>query len=184
MIKAHAFWMYGMWGPVTDPGSCQMSHRIAMEVGADIHGSPYRDYDVNQIVDAILALPEDAPVIVGGTSLGANNTPIVAAYVYLKNPKRKIHGIWAFQASVYGAKAYPGTAYQGVTPNVQFAHLMSSDNPINMGLGAYRWVQAPGAHIPGWHLDTNRDPHPGDSNVSVQGMYLAEMKRVVASATS
>lgn len=178
--KAYAFWMYGMWGPVTDPGSCQMSQRIAKEVGADIGFSPYRDYDVNNIVEAILALPPDVPVIVGGTSLGSNNTPVVAAYVHARNPKRVINGIWGFQASLYGARAGVVATYPGITPNVLFAHLTTSDNPIPLpGLGAYRWVKAPGNEVTNYFNPTVNDPHPGDGNVAVQDTYIAEMKRVV-----
>ena len=184
-MKAYAFWMYGMWGPQTDPGSCQMSQRIARETGADIGGSPYRDYELNTIVEKILALPLDVPVLVGGTSLGSNNTPIVAAYVYAKNPKRIIHGIWGFQASIYGAQAQQGTPYDGIPPNVLFAHLTSSDNPIPYpGLGAYRWVKAPGNTVTDFYNPTIDDPHPGDGNVAVQNRYIAEMKRVIATAVT
>ena len=182
-MKAYAFWLYGMWGPITDPGSCQMSERIADETGADIGGSPYRDYDVNTIVAAILALPPEAPVIVGGTSLGSNNTPVVAAYVLAQQPKRIIHGIWGFQASLYGAKGGIETYYPGITKNVLFAHLTSSDNPIPLpGLGAYRWIKAPGNTVTNYDRDTVDDPHPGDGNVLVQNNYIAEMKRVIATA--
>jgi hypothetical protein len=183
MAKAYAFWMYGMWGPVTDPGSRTMSERIAELPGVDIGASPYRDYDVNTIVAAILALPLSVPVIVGGTSLGCNNTPVVAAYVYAQNPKRIIQGIWGFQASEYGAKAGVESYYPGITPNVLFAHLVSSDNPIPFpGLGSYRWKNAPGNNVTSLHLDTVDDPHPGDTNVTEQDKFLAEMQRVIANA--
>ena len=175
-MRAYAFWMYGMWGPVTDPGSCQMSQRIANETGADICGSPYRDYDVNVIVEFILALQPSVPVIVGGTSLGANNAPVVASYVHARNPKRIIHGMWGFQASMYGAK-------QPIPPNVLFAHLTSSANPIPLpGLGAYRWTKAPGNTVTDYYNPTVNDPHPGDGNVVVQNSYIAEMKRVIETA--
>lgn len=184
-MKAYAFWMFGMWGPVTDPGSEEMSERIAKEVGANIVGSPYRDYNVNSIVEDILDLPIDVPVLVGGTSLGCNNTCVVAAYVYARNPKRIIHGIWGFQASLYGAQAGVVDTYPGITPNVLFAHLTSSDNPIPFpGLGAYRWAKAPGNTVTNLHIDTVDDPHPGDGNTAVQDKYIAEMKRVVAHATA
>lgn len=182
MSKAYCFWMYGMWGPVTDPGSCQMSGRIKNELGLEVMESPYRDYEVNAIVEQILKLPLSVPVLVGGTSLGSNNTPIVAAYVYARNPKRIVHGIWGFQASIWGAKAGIEPDYKGITSNVKFAHLTTSDNPINAGLGAYRWVKAPANSITNYINPTINDVHPGDGNVEVQNAYLAEMKRVVAAA--
>lgn len=182
-MTARAYEIYGMWGPETDPGEATMSQRIKKELGADIVASPYRDYDVNAIVADILGVPEEIPVILCGTSLGANNVPVVAAYVYQQNPKRIIHGIWGFQASIYGARAGVETYYPGITKNVLFAHLTSSDNPIPFpGLGAYRWIKAPNNNVTSLVQDTVNDPHPGDYNVAVQNRYLAEMKRVIASA--
>jgi hypothetical protein len=182
-MTAYGFGMYGLGGTFTDPGESGFSARVRDELGVDIGDSPYRDYDVNTIAAKIMALPADAPIILWGTSLGANNTPVAAAYVYAQNPRRIIHGIWGFQASIYGARPQVGTSYDGIPPNVLFAHLTSSDKPIPLpGLGAYRWVKAPGNAMTNLHLDTVDDPHPGDGNVAVQTKYLAEMKRVIAAA--
>jgi hypothetical protein len=94
----------------------------------------------------------------------------------LRNPKHVIQGIWGFQASEYGAK-------DGIPPNVLFAQLTSSDNPIPFPrLGSYRWVKATGNTVTNLYLNTVNDPHPGDGNVAVQNKYLAEMRRVIAAA--
>ena len=183
-MSSHGFFIYGMWGPITDPGARTMTERMAAELpGINMHASPYRDYDVNTIVDIILKLPAGAPVLVAGTSLGANNTPIVAAYVHARDPQRIIHGIWGFQASIWGAKAGVEPYYTGIPPNVLFAQLTTSDNPIPLpGLGAYRWIKSPGNNVTNYYNPTVNDPHPGDGNVLVQNQYIAEMKRVITVA--
>ena len=182
-MTAHGFYLYGMWGPITDPGARTMTERMAAELPINMHASPYRDYDVNTIVDIIMGLPPEDKVLVAGTSLGSNNAPVVGAYVYLRNKSRIIHGIWGFQASVWGAHAEPGTSYPGITSNVLYAHLISSDFPTNAGLGAYRWVAAPGNEVTnggaGPMLTTHDYPHPGDGVTADQDMFLAEMKRVI-----
>jgi len=106
----------------------------------------------------------------------------VAAYVYRRNSNIIIHGMWGFQASQGGAKAIEGTDYNGIPPNVLFAHLVSSDNPLNFGLGSYRWQKAPGNTITNLILDHNMDLHPGDGNLNTQNMFLAKVKRVVEQA--
>jgi hypothetical protein len=183
-MTAHGFFIQGMWGPITDPGAVTMTQRMAAELpGINMHESPYRDYDVNTIVAEILALPADDLAIVAGTSLGANNAPVVAAYVYLQNQRRKIAGIWGFQASVWGAQAGQESYYPGITANVQFAHLIFSDAPENVGLGAYKWIAAPGNTVTNGGqgpLLTEKDlAHPGDYDTASQDMFLAEMKRVI-----
>ena len=180
----HGFFMYGMWGPITDPGARAMSERMASELtGIDMHASPYRDYDVNTIVAEIMKLPKDAIVLLGGTSLGANNTPVVGAYTALQDTTRIIHGMWGFQASIYGEHAGATPSYPGITPNVLFAHLAYSTNPIPIyGLGLYQWELAPGNRTTTLLMFDSGDPHPGDSDVAVQDKFIAEMKRVIASA--
>jgi len=173
-MTAYGFGIFGMWGPVTDPGESQFSQRVRDEVGIDIQASPYRDYDVNTIVASICALPPEAKVLIWGSSLGANNAPVVASYVYSQQPSRVINGIWGFQASLYGAQV-------PITRNVLFAHEAYNPAPIEtFGLGAYRWTKADGNAITNVYYTTNNDLHPGDGDENVQNMFLAEMKRVVA----
>jgi len=179
-MAVHGFFIYGMWGPVTDPGAVTMTQRMAAELPAiNMHASPYRDYDVNNIVAEIMGLPLTDKVIVAGTSLGSNNTPVVAAYVYLQNKERVINGIWGFQASIWGAQAGSDSSYPGITPNVLFADLAYSTNPINAGLGAYVWKEAPGNTTTNLYSFDTFDIHPGDGNVATQDRFLAEMKRVI-----
>ncbi len=166
----HFFGMYGMGGHTTDPGEDWFTHRVKAEMPeVDIHNSPYHDYDAGYIAAAIDKLPEEDGVFVQGTSLGANDCPVVGSYT-----KHIIHGMFGFQASLYGAKV-------AVTPNVLLAHLFYSYNPIPFpGLGDYQW--RPGAEFDHYrlHLTPRHLPHPGDYDVPSQNVFLAEMKRIIA----
>jgi hypothetical protein len=168
MGKAYGFGMYGMWGPLTDPGEAGFSARVRDECGVDMGDSPYRDYQAGTIAAIIDHLPEDATVLVWGTSLGANNCTVVGSYT-----KRTIHGMWGFQASLFGAKV-------PITPNVKFAHLIYSTNPVNFGLGAYVWIKASGNETTNYYKEDRPLPHPGDYDIASQNMFIAEIKRVIA----
>ena len=160
--------IYGQFGPVTDPGEREFSAKVAA-LGVDIGDSPYRDYQVSQIVADFNAAPADAVLLLWGSSLGANNCPVVVAYT----PHRIIHGMWGFQASLYGAQV-------PIQPNCLFAH--EAYNPIwiqTMGLGAYEWVLAQGNHKTNLYVSKRYDFHPGETE-QVQAMFLAEMARVIA----
>lgn len=166
---AHLFWMYGMWGPITDPGSRVFTARVKQEIPEiDIHESPYRDYDVNTIVAEIMNLSPDAIILGGGTSLGSNNAPIVGQLA-----TRTIHGLFGFQASWWGAHSL-------VTSNVLFAHLFYSLNPVNGGLGAYIWPKEEGNKRTNLYTDERDLVHPGDSDPASQDTFIAEMKRIIA----
>lgn len=169
MIDWHGFSMFGMGGNMTDPGEAQFTHRVATELGVHIHSSPYRDTDAGRIAAIIQALPPNDGVFVWGTSLGANNTPVVCTYV----GKRIIDGAFGFQASIYGAKNYP------LNSNVLFAHLIYSYNPIPLpGLGAYIWPLG-SMNPPSYHKTNHSIPHPGDYDVGDQNMFLGEMRRIM-----
>jgi hypothetical protein len=170
MSKVHFFGMYGMGGHTTDPGEDWFTARVkAMLPDVDIHDSPYRDYDAGHIAALIDQLPEDAVVFVQGTSLGANDAPIVGGYT-----KRTIHGMFGFQASEYGV-------HSSLTPNVLFAALFYSYNPIPFpGLGAYCWKRGPGFDYRRLHLIPKHIPHPGDYDKPSQDYYLTLMRRIIA----
>lgn len=159
--------MYGQWGPVTDSGEREFTAKVAA-LGVDIGGSPYRDYEVTKIANDFNAAPHDAVLLLWGSSLGANNCPVVAVYTH-----RAIHGMWGFQASEYGAKvAIPNT--------VLFAHEVYNPNWAGtLGLGHYQWVLADNNHHTNLYLSARYDMHPGETEQS-QAMFLAEIERVIA----
>lgn len=167
----HGFGMYGMGGPMTDPGEAGFSQRVWHELGVDIHGSPYRDYEAGEIAAIIDKLPVEDGVFVWGTSLGSNNTPVVCSYT-----KHRIDGAFGFQASIYGARGYP------LNDNVKFAHLIYSYNPIPFpGLGAYIWPLG-SMNPPSYHRTEHNIPHPGDYDISDQNKFLGEMKNIMEAA--
>ncbi len=159
---------YGMYGPLTDPGEREFSAKVA-GLGVDIGQSPYRDYQVNEIVTDFNTAPPDAILLLWGSSLFANNCPVVAAYT----PHRIIHGMWGFQASEYGAKV-------PIQSNVLFAHEVYNPAwPGTLGLGHYQWVRAVNNHVTNLYLSARYDMHPGETERS-QEMFLAEIQRVIA----
>ncbi len=159
--------MYGQYGPMTDPGEREFSAKVA-GLGVDIGKSPYRDYQVSEIVADFNTAPPDAILLLWGSSLGANNAPVVLAYV----PHRIIHGMWGFQASEYGAKV-------PIQPNCLFAHEVYNPAwPGTLGLGHYQWVLAPNNHSTNLYLSARYDMHPGETERS-QEMFLAEMQRII-----
>ena len=160
--------MYGQYGPLTDPGEREFAAKVA-GLGVDIGQSPYRDYQVNEIVTDFNTASPDAILLLWGSSLGANNCPVVAAYT----PHRIIHGMWGFQASEYGAKV-------PIQANVLFAHEVYNPAwPGTLGLGHYQWVRAPGNHVTNLYLSARYDMHPGETERSQQ-MFLNEIQRVIA----
>ncbi len=160
--------MYGQYGPLTDPGEREFSAKVA-GLGVEIGQSPYRDYQVNEIITDFNTAAPDAILLLWGSSLGANNVPVVAAYT----PHRIIHGAWGFQASEYGAKV-------PIPANVLFAHEVYNPAwPGTLGLGHYQWVRAVGNHVTNLYLSARYDMHPGETERS-QEMFLAEMQRVIA----
>jgi hypothetical protein len=171
MAEAHLFGMYGMWGPITDFGESHFLDRCRAEISdLQVHG-PYRDYDVATIVSEMRALPTDAVLFVQGTSLGSNNSPVVANYL----DTRTIHGVFGFQASQWGAHSL-------LPKNVLFAHLIYSENPINCGLGSYVW-QTDKDFKGGYVRSRIDDVHPGDGNQNSQEMFIHEIRRIIAKPT-
>jgi hypothetical protein len=171
MSDAFGFGMYGMFGAAADPANFANFCKRVAGIGVDIMGSPYRDYDTQKIVDAIMTCPADAKIFVFGASLGANNSPVIGMAL---NGHRTVAGIWGFQASLYGARA-------PITPNVLFAH--EAYNPTYVetgGLGALEWTKAAGNATTKLVITTNNDLHPGDFDVPVQNLFLDDMTRIMA----
>lgn len=155
----------------TDPGMPNFCERVKAEIPQiNIHDSPYRDYEAAQVAALISALPSDDGVLLAGTSLSANNVPVIGSYTH-----HVIDGAFGFQASIYGVS-------QPFTANVKFAHIFNSDNPIPFpGLGALRWQR--GAMTGGLINQLHNLPHPGDTDLNDQMTFIGEMKRIIA-ATS
>lgn len=169
MKKWHGFGFSGMWANYgSDPAEVVFSKHVA-ELGVITYGSPYPDEQATLFVPRINKIPDDEGVFLWGTSLGANNIAVVANLV-----KRRIDGMFGFQASLYGARGY------AINSNVMHAHLIYSYNPWPFpGLGAYCWPR--GTVYPKRYVTTAHHlPHPGDGDVNDQNMFLREMKGIMA----
>ncbi len=170
-MNAHGFGLYGMYGPVTDPGERSFTARVKA-LGVDVYDSPYRDYQVSLIADTIKRIPKKDIIFVWGSSLGANNAPIVANYVN----DTYINAIFGYQASRKGSRA-------PVPSNVLYAHEFW--NPLwvmTWGLGAYKWELAPGNHVTKLVTTPRYAFHPGET-AEAQGSFLEEMQIIMEGGT-
>jgi len=161
--------MYGMGGSVTDPGAHTFTEALRSAIpGIDLGRSPYRDYDVQEIADDFNHSAPNAVRICVGSSLGANNCPVVAA-----RTKVLVHGIFGFQASSYGA-------HMAITQNVLFAHLFRNPLwPMTFGLGTGKWAPAEGNSRTSLIVTSEYALHPGETPKAMS-TFLAEIKRIVA----
>jgi hypothetical protein len=167
----HGFGMYGMGGSATDPSELPFSKRVEA-LGVNIHKSPYQYYEVQTIAGVIDKLPPEDGLFVWGTSLGANNVPVLTNII-----ERVVDGAFGFQASIYGATGYK------LNRNIKFAHLIWSLNPIPaFGLGAYKWPLGT-MNAPSYHLTQHDIAHPGDYDTDDQNKFLAEMTAIMKAAT-
>ena len=176
-MKWHYYGMSGMWGPMTNPAAYSFAKRVS-QLGVDIHASPYRDYDAGHIALEVSKIPDSEGVFLCGTSLGADDVPVVCSYVLrYKDRRTRIDGAFGFQASIYGPKGYP------LNKNVKFAHLIYSYNPWPFpGLGMYKWPA--GTMDPkNFHLTPHHLPHPGDYDIGDQNMFLREMQSIMKAGT-
>jgi hypothetical protein len=187
---ADVFCLLGMWGTVTDPGMYQLTTRLTGQGGINVHASPYRDYALQDIVNAIMAQPEQFLAIFG-SSLGANNAPDVAQDLI---GHRTIDFMVGFQPSQYGTH---------VPIPVNVKHALCFFNPvwiITAGLGNYQWVLAPDNDGTIVVQDTkgkwttqrtgkggtflqvieNLDLHPADFDTALQDIALNEMQALRA----
>jgi len=161
--------MYGMYGPVTDPGERVFTELLRKEIpGIDLGRSPYRDYEVQEIGADLLHGPKNAIRFIVGSSLGANNCPVVATYAPVI-----IHGIFGFQASSYGAK-------QPIGSHVLFAHEFYNPLwPMTFGLGTQKWTKAATNTRTSLILTSEYAMHPGETPKATT-TFLAEIKRIIA----
>jgi hypothetical protein len=173
--KAYAYIMFRLGGAALDPsgGEAVFTRRIAA-LDINVGNSPYQCTDVQTIVNGIMAAPSDAKIIVGGDSLGANNTPYVCQALI---GHRKIDYIFGFQPSLYGMHAL-------IPANVVEARCIYNPNPLaTAGLGAYQWACAEGNTTTKLHIITTSDPHPGDDDIAMQNLILADIQRIITPPT-
>lgn len=171
-MTAVACIMFGMGGATFDPagGEVVLCEKIKA-LGIDIAASPYQCTDSQAISDVLTkAHAAGAKLILGGDSLGANNTPYIAAML---RATLGLDYIFGFQPSLYGVH-YP------ITPNVVTARCIYNPNPLEtFGLGAYEWQLAAANTRTKLNITTNSDFHPGDDDVAMQALVIADIKKVI-----
>lgn len=172
MKPAYAFVSYGLGGRELDPagGEVLLCQKIKA-LGINIGSSPYLYSDTQLIASQILATPEGSVIILGGDSLGANNAPYIATSI---RSKRGIDYLFGFQPSVWG--------YHSTVPkSVVEALCIYNPNWIEtVGLGDYPWPAESGNTRTKIRYIQTSDPHPGDNDVAMQNVILADIKRIVA----
>lgn len=167
-MRFHFFSLFGMWGRMGSDLSMKAFTLRVKDLGCQIHNSPYDDTQATALIPVLDDIPEDEGLFLAGTSLGANNIALMA-----NKMKRRVDGLFGFQASLYGVTGYP------LNSNVKFAHLIYSYNPIPFpGLGAYKWPLGT-MNTPSYHKTAHHIPHPGDYDKGDQDMYLGEMQRIM-----
>lgn len=157
------FCMSGLGDERTDDSAYVFADRVRASMDITVEG-PVRYWQTDYLVQLINWVPLATKVFLWGTSLGGNNTTVVASQV------RRPLDVWVFQASQFGAKTE-------ITANVEFFHAVF--NP-HIWLGSYKHQLAGGndVTVPLW---TERwAPHPGDQDVPSQDMFLDDMRRRAA----
>src|ERR1700686_4506305 len=167
MTNSFAWLSYGLGGQVLDPagGEVLLTQKIKA-LGINVGASPYLYSDVQTICSEILATPPGSIIIVGGDSLGANNAPYIATAI---RASRGVDYLFGFQPSVWG---YHST----VPPSVVEALCIYNPTWVETGgLGDYPWPLATGNRRTKISYIKNSDPHPGDGDVAMQDVILADI---------
>lgn len=168
MANVHCFFMYGQGGKVVDQilardGLGILANMVeSLGVPVNLYNWAPGAYEV--IAKEIMKLPDEDLVVVGGSSLGANDTPLVCSTVR----PRKINFIFGCQPSLYGRKIQ-------VPPNVEKALCMYA--PLwaiwTLGYGSYKWSFISSATQQQWM--TSFSHHPGDNDPRLHSRVLSEV---------
>lgn len=170
----YAFTMYGMGGAALDGGWEQWLVSKLKAMGINTAASPYQWTNTQIIANAITALPPTAKVIIGGDSLGACSTPMIANA--FRNYPGRISYIFGFQPSVYGNNV-DGYA---ITAAVKVARCVYNPNWLEtLGLGAVRWALAPGNEATDLRITERADLHPGE-NLDSETIVLNDIKGIMS----
>lgn len=165
---------YGQGGGIIDGllsfnGTGVLNSKIAA-LGSTVSApGPYSWSEASTIASKIKGLPTSTRVIIGGTSLGANEAPRIGAMIN----NRAIDFMFGIQPSLYGAK-------NAITANVKLAMFFRNPIwPITLGFGAYRWVRAAGNRTTNLIEQTSYAPHPGDNVPWIHDAILYEIKNLL-----
>lgn len=173
-MRKIAFISYGQGGKPVDAaldggtsGIDRLSARIKA-LGVETPG-PFGWEQFQTIADTIKKLPKTVQVIIGGTSLGANMAPWIAAKVY----PRTVDYIFGIQPSNYGG-------HYDIPKNVVKA--LCVYNPLwfmTGGLGALSWPRAADNHTTVLTTRTKYVTHPGSNDEDTQNFILTDIKGLI-----
>lgn len=172
MPRLVGFISYGQGGKSVDVAlglgsGIDLLHRRVVALGVE-SARPRSWHEFEKIAGEIQELPPDAKVVIGGTSLGANMAPWIAATVY----PRPIELIFGVQPSLYGTR-------NPISKNVRRALCIYNPNWfLTLGLGGYQWERAPNNHQTVLVTRTSYASHPGINVASVQEAVLAEIRGI------
>lgn len=119
--------------------------------------------------DVIKQRPADELLIIGGTSLGACNSPWMAAAVY----RRKVDYMFCIQPSMWGER-------HDIPANVVQARLITSPFWMTMGYGSRTIVPQKGNTTTKIIRQTTWHPHPGDNFADVRDPILSDVQGILA----
>lgn len=176
MKKTFVAISYGQGGQGVDAvlsgggGIDRLASRIR-SLGPSVECVVYNWDQAQKIYDKVKSLPNDVQIVIGGTSLGANETPRNAAYL----APRVVHYAFGIQPSLYGRKNL-------LPPNVRKALCIYNPwwAPTSFGFGSYCWSKAPGNLMTKLYTCNTYAPHPGSNVQWVQDMVVADIARLVA----
>lgn len=177
-MKLYAAMMYGQGGKGVDvllnggqSGIDRLAKRTRL-LHSEIVCDVFEHSQTQAIFDRIRALPPNVGVVIGGTSLGANNSPVVAASL-----TRLVDFMFGIQPSVYGAK-------QKVTANVKRTNVWYQPwgfaIGIGFGFGSYNWERAPGNNVTTMNSMHTYTSHPGSNDENIQLAILDRIRKLLA----
>lgn len=161
--------MYGQGGQAVDIGLTgggmdRLAKRISA-LGKDYQCEQFNWDQANIIAEKIKKLSSDTKIVIGGTSLGANETP--RACSYLKG--QAIDLIFGIQPSIYGAKNLVPSNVKQATFWYQPWGLAAG---IGLGYGSYQWELMLGNKTTKLTSAYTFVSHPGSNSESIQSAII------------
>lgn len=165
-MTVHVFVSTGQGGKVTCPATVSLNGRIASLAGVVAPG-PFEWFQIETIAELVKKVPDKDKIVVGGTSLGANEAPRIAAMV----APRRIAYLFGIQPSKLGERnLIPSNVSVARTWRCPWYWPFSS-----AGLGMYQWELKPSNSITKLYVENTLAIHPGDYVESIQQTILADI---------
>jgi len=171
MKKAFALLMYPQGGIIVSSvmsgnGIGYIGQLLTTELGVIVRMGTYDCF--LEGAAHIKERPADEIIIIGGTSLGACNSPWMAAAAY----PRKVSYMFCIQPSMWGQR-------HDIPANVVEARLITSPFWMTMGYGSRTIVPQAGNTTTKIVRQTTYHPHPGDNFKDVRNPILSDVQRIL-----